>query len=74
MNREAWNKVVKIIEEEKKLKLDEMEQAVSTKDFLKVQELYENTKVLEDNEEFLAMYNYALYLQTDQNSYKASGA
>ncbi|KUF30056.1 hypothetical protein V2H29_14875 [Lysinibacillus fusiformis] len=74
LNREDWNKVVKIIEEEKKLKLDEMEQAVRTKDFLKVQELYENTKVLEDNEEFLAMYNYALYLQTDQNSYKASGA
>lgn len=74
LNRDDWNKVVKFIEQDKHLQLDEMEQAVRDNDFQKVKEMYENMTVLEDNEDFLAMYHYAQYLQTDQNSYKASGA
>ncbi len=74
VKRDDWNKVVKFVEQENELFLDEMEQAVRSNDFQKVQEIYENEKTLKDNVEFSAMYNYALYLQTDQNSYKASGA
>ncbi|WP_312505922.1 hypothetical protein [Lysinibacillus sp.] len=74
LNRDDWTKIIKFIEQEKELRLDEMEQAVRNNDFQKVQELYDNTKGLEDNADFSAMYNYAQYLQTDQNSYEASGA
>ncbi|EON70335.1 hypothetical protein [Lysinibacillus sphaericus] len=74
VRRDDWNRVEKFVEQETELILDEMEQAVRSKDFRKVQEMYENEKILEENVEFSAMYNYALYLQTDQNSYKASGA
>lgn len=74
LNRDDWTKIIKFIEQEKELRLDEMEQAVRNNDFQKVQELYNNTKGLEDNADFSAMYNYAQYLQTDQNSYEASGA
>ncbi|AJK86579.1 MULTISPECIES: hypothetical protein [Lysinibacillus] len=74
LNRDDWTKVVKFVEQEKEIRLDEMEQAVRNNDFQKVQELYDRTKGLEDNADFSAMYNYAQYLQTDQNSYEASGA
>lgn len=74
VSRDNWIKMEKFSKQGKELVLNEMEQAVRNKDFQKVQEMFDNEKGLHDNEEFLAMYNYALYLQTDQNSYKASGA
>lgn len=74
VSRDNWSKMEKFVGQGEKIKLDEMEQAVRSNDFQKIQEMYENEKLLKEDDEYSAMYNYALYLQTDQNSYKASGA
>lgn len=54
-------------------KLDEMELALKEKDYPKVG-VYYNDQALKNNAEASAMYNYSLYLKTDQNSYDASYA